>query len=214
MVRRAALDAGAPWWGIALAFLSTVGTLPLAAQSAPPMTLELQEDPALEDGRIAIVEGEAATDGVRYVLSKLSILQPVAVTLLSRETSPTLEIILHAPGWKDTVRRAALEGEPLRTLKFRTQGDVGITVRSPDARRQRFDLVAWVGSEVEPEMEEAVVSPEEYRRYAAARPDLYPAGGPPIMGGGGTSPVLIVIAVALSGILVLLGFIVFRQVRS
>jgi len=193
---------GTRWCWIVLALVSTVGTLRLAAQSADPVRLEPQDDPALEDGQVAIVEGETGTEGVRYVLSQLSILQPVAVTLLSRETNPTLEILLHSPGWKDTVRAAALDGDVKRTFKFRTQGEVGITVRSPDDRRQRFDLVAWVGSEVEPEMEEVVVTPEEYRKYAA--------GG----GGAGTSPILIVIAAALCGILVLLGFLVFRRVRS
>lgn len=185
----------------------------LAAQPAPPQALELGTDPALEDGQVAIVQGVAGAESVRYLLSKLSVLQPVSVTLLSRETNPSLEISLHSPGWKDTARVAALQGQVWRTLRFRTQGDVGISIRSPDRRPQRFDLVAWVGSEVEPTMEAAVVPPEEFEKYAAARPDLYPDEVRRAVGQG-TNPVLYVIATALTGIFLLLGFLVFRQVRS
>jgi len=184
-----------------------------AIGQAGPVTLELGDDPALADGQVAIVEAAAGPEGVRYLLPKLSIRQPVGVTLLSRESNPSLEITLHSPSWRDTARSAALDGEALRTLRFRTQGDVGITVRSRDARRQRFDLVAWVGSKVDPPLEPAVVTPEEFRKYAAASPDLYPASVRPAAIGG-TSPVLIVIAVALCGILALLGFLVVKQVRS
>lgn len=185
----------------------------LAAQAAPPRALELRTDPALEDGQVAIVQGVAGAESVRYLLSGLSILQPVSVTLLSRESSPTLEISLHSPRWEDTARVAALEGRVRQTLRFRTQGDVGISIRSPDGRPQSFDLVAWAGSEVEPAMEEAVVPPREFERYAAARPDLYPEEVRSMLEQG-TSPVLYVIAAALTGIFVLLVFLVFRQVRS
>lgn len=198
---------------IAIALLALLTAGGASAQSARPRTLELQDDPALEDGRVAIAQGVAGAESIHYLLPKLSVLQPATVTLLSREPNPDLEIRLHTPGWKDTVRVATLAGEAWRTLKFRTQGDVGISIRSPDGRPRQFDLVAWVGSEVEPPMEEAVVSPGEFEKYAAAQPGLYPSEMLTDTGSG-TSPVLIVIAVALSGIFVLLGFLVFRQVRS
>lgn len=206
---------------ILLASIAVASHIPLAAQSgrgaapsARVVKLALQDDAALEDGRIAIVEGVADARGLRYSLPGISILQPVAVTLLSPEENPSLEISLHPSRWEEAVRAVRLEGRMARTLKFRHQGAVGIKVRSLDGRPQRFDLLAWVGTEITPEVENVVVSPERYTAYAAANPKVYPAGAPPADGGRGTSPVLILIAVLLAGILGLLAILVFKRVRS
>lgn len=187
----------------------------LAAQSSEVITLEPEDDPALESGRVALVSGVVGEEEVRYVLSDLSILQPVAVTLLSPDPDPNLEISLHSSRWEDTSRTGSLNGDARTTFRFRTQGEVGISVRSPDEREQQYDLVAWVGSEVDPEqvVDDAVVSPERYEQYATANPESYPTGAPGTEDGG-ASPVLIIIAAILLGILGLLAFIAVRMVRS
>src|SRR5687767_3913196 len=51
----------------------------------PVHELTLAKHPEFANGRIAIVEGEAGPEGVRLVVSKLSILQPVGVALVAEE---------------------------------------------------------------------------------------------------------------------------------
>lgn len=120
--------------------------------------LELKAIPELKNGKIVAVEGTADPTGDRFMLKNLFILQPVAVTVLAKNKNDDIRIQLAKDRWDERVQEGSTKGVGSRTFKFRTQGDLRITVRSPQGRSP-YHLVVWAGNEVKPEMKSAFKTP-------------------------------------------------------
>src|SRR6185295_11544314 len=75
--------------------------------------LELAKDPGIETGQIAAVQGRVDSEGRRYTVGSLSILQPVVVTLLAHDEADDLTLLLFKQGWSDALRTGSTRGKGL-----------------------------------------------------------------------------------------------------
>ncbi len=112
----------------------------LAFAADPPRaadvhTLQLIADPAIRNGKVAVVEGTAGRAGQKLAVADLSVLQPVEVTLFAVDEHDDLRLdlskfILDAPA-----KTLSTKGAGFATARFRTQGDLQLTVTSPEGPR-------------------------------------------------------------------------------
>lgn len=149
----------------------------------------------LENGKIAMAEGTAGPDGVRFVAEHLSILQPVVVTVLAKDPDDDVRVALSKYRYDEADRSGTTKGEGIYTTRLRTQGDLKIVVSSQE--RKPFQLVVWAGDEVERPMTPVIVSD----------PGRVAGSG---WASGGTVTWVLAGALAAG----LLGAIVFRRKRS
>lgn len=189
----------------ALAFLvlssaSSIAVAQNPADSTPVHELTLVEHPDIRNGKIALVEGNTDAEGVRMLVSKLSILQPVGVALVSDDPNDDIKLQL----WKyaeDAVQReGSTRGTGYVSFPLRTEDDLQIKVVSPGGSKH-YRLAVWVGNEIDPPMAPAFVS----------QAGVGDSGG----GGGGFPRVLMyVLTAGIVAIAVLLGVLVLRRKSS
>jgi len=176
---------------------------PIAARAQNPdpndktavheLTLEKHGD--IANGRIAMVEGEAGPDGVRFVVSKLDILQPAAVTLAAVDGGDAdLRLSLWKYAEDDVQREGSTRGAGAVSFQFRTEDDVQIRVVSPDGPR-RYRLAVWAGDPVDMPVPSPFVSQAGFT-------------------GSGTSPLIYVIAAAVVLIAIFMGIIAMRRKQA
>lgn len=166
--------------------------LPQAADVYP---LQLIADTALRNGKVAAVEGTAGPRGQKLAVADLSVLQPVEVTLFAVDEHEDLRLdlskfILDAPA-----RTLSTKGTGYATARFRTQGDLQLTVTSPGGPRP-YRLLVWAGDEAPPPVPSL---------FAATDATGKGSDGPPMMW---------IIAGLLAVIAALLGVIVLKRGRS
>jgi hypothetical protein len=206
------LPAAARILAVALLVAATAAGRPASAQpppapQSPPQVYQLTLEPApeIKNGRLAAVQGTAGAAGVKLLVGGLSILQPAAVMLIAQRPSDDLRIELTKFTAGAPVRSGSTKGEGVSTFEFRTEGDVQITVTSPDGPKP-FRIVAWAGDEVTPDLP-SIFTPVKTATTQAPAPAA-PAGE------GGPRTVLWVIAGALALCVGLLAIIAFRRGRS
>ncbi len=176
--------------------------LPIAAAAQQPdpndktpvHELTLEKHPEFANGRIAMVEGEAGAEGVRLVISKLSILQPVGVALVALDPNDDLQLSLWKYAEDEVQRQGSTRGDGYVSFQFRTEDDLQIKIVSPDGPK-RYRLAVWAGDEVE------VPVPSPFVAQAGFT-------------GTGTSPLMYVIAVAVVAIAVFMGVIAMRRKKA
>lgn len=139
--------------GAALAVLFATNTPSSAdaqnpGDSAKVHELTLEENSDIKNGRIAMVEGETDPTGVRLLVSKLSILQPVAVTLVALDSNDDLQLSLWKYAEDAVAREGSTRGKGYVTFQLRTEDDLQIRVASPRGP-SRYRLAVWAGNEVE-----------------------------------------------------------------
>lgn len=171
----------------------------LAVNDPSAFRIEFKPHPDLENGKIAMAEGTAGPEGVRFVAEYLSILQPIVVTVLAKDATDDVRVALSKYRYDEADRSGTTKGQGIYTTKLRTQGDLKIVVSSPE--RKPFQLVVWAGNEVKRPMKPVIVS----NRAKVTGDDGWAIGG---------SAVTWVIAGSLVMIAGLLGVIVFRGKRS
>lgn len=158
----------------------------------PVHELTLEKHPDFSNGRIAMVEGEAGPEGVRLVVSKLSILQPVGVALVAADGgSADLQLSLWKYAEDEVQREGSTRGTGAVSFQFRTEDDLQIRIVSPDGPK-RYKLAVWAGDEVDLPVPSPFVSQAGFT-------------------GSGTSPVMYVIAAAAVVIAIFLGVIALRR---
>jgi hypothetical protein len=185
MLLAALLMAGAPLAGVA--------QQPDPNDKTPVHELTLETHPEF-NGRIAMVEGEADADGVRMVVSKLSILQPVGVALVAADPNDNLQLALWKYAEDEVQREGSTRGDGYVSFQFRTEDDLQIRVVSPDGPK-RYKLAVWAGDEVELPMPSPFVAQAGFTESA-------------------TSPVMYVIAGAVVAIAIFLGVIAMRRKKA
>ena len=176
-------------------------TVPLGAQNPDPndktkvheLTLEKHVD--ISNGRIAMIEGDAGPDGIRFVVSKLDILQPVAVTLATvSDPGDDLRLSLWKYAEDEVQRQGSTRGSGVVSFQFRTEDDVQIRVVSPAGPR-RYRLAVWAGDPIEIPVPSPFVSQAGFT-------------------GSGTSPLMYVIAAAVVAIAIFMGVIAMRRKKA
>jgi hypothetical protein len=203
--------AAARLFAVALLVATTAGrparAQPPPAPQDPPQVFQLKLAPApeIKNGRIAAVQGTAGAAGVKLLVGGLSILQPAAVMLIAQRPSDDLRIELTKFTADAPVRSGSTKGEGVCTFEFRTEGDVQITVTSPDGPKP-FRFVAWAGDEVTPDLP-SIFAPVTAATTQAPAPAA-------AAGEGGPRTVLWAIAGALVLCVGLLAIIAFRRGRS
>lgn len=162
--------------------------------------IEFKESPSLEHGKVALIEGVAGPEGVRFVAEYLSILQPIVVTALAKSPDDDVRVALSKYRYDEADRSGTTKGKGIYTTRLRTEGDLKIVVSAPEPTP--FQLVVWAGDPVELPMKPVLVSNPARVRGESAGLAL------------GGSVVTWVIAVSLVVIAGLLGVIVLRGKRS
>lgn len=197
---------------LAICAILTLGVTGTAAQDAEverkvravndpkAWRIEFKESPSLEKGKVALIEGVANPEGVRFVAEYLSILQPIVVTVLAKDPNDDVRVALSKYRYDEADRTGTTKGEGIYTTRLRTEGDLKIVVssRAPTP----FQLVVWAGDPVELPMEPVLVSS---RARVTGESEGLAIGG---------SAATWVIAGSLVVIAGLLGVIVLRGKRS
>jgi hypothetical protein len=161
--------------------------------------IQFKPHPDLKNGKIAMIEGTAGPQGMRFVAEYLSILQPIVVTVLSKDPNDDVRVALSKYRYDEADRTGTTKGEGMFTTQLRTQGDLKIVVSSQE--RKPFQLVVWAGDEVERPMKPVLVA----NRAKVTGEEGWGIGG---------SAVTWVIAGSLMVIAGFLGVIVLRGKRS
>lgn len=178
-------------------------SLDAAAQSrrrpaAPPFhTLTLEEGIA-PMGRIGGFSGRADGAGHRIVAENLSVVQPVTVLAIAADRADPVRVDLVKGGW-DEARRSGTTGEDRRLVfKTRTEGSLGIVVRSAGDQPASYVLAVWAGDEM----------PSEPPSMFRAAADGSRAGG------GAHVGTLVLWFAAGAVVLVLAGMYVWRRAQT
>lgn len=152
-----------------------------------------KQDPRVPNGKVMALQGTVGQGGEKFIVEGLGILQPVEVTLLSKDPDADLTLQVCKFDWKKPERSGSTKGTGVQTFKLRTEGDLKIFVASSQGERP-YQLVVWVGDEIRPAIRPAFIPKEDYKKMK---------GG---MGGGFGigSAVLWIIAVLLAAILIVL----------
>lgn len=153
--------------------------------SAKAYRLQLKQFTQIPKGKAALVQGAANPAGDRFFVQDLSIIQPVVVTLVTRDKADDVKLRLAKYQFDEADKTASTKGTGTATIKLRTQGEMKIVVSGADAKP--YQLVVWAGPEVKPEPPAVVLGKRDV------------AGG-----GSRVSPLTVVILVA-GGVLLILG---------
>ncbi|NZA26368.1 hypothetical protein H0E84_08215 [Luteimonas sp. SJ-92] len=149
---------------------------PALAQGSAPQVFRLQPEQmrGVDRGRVEVVRGEAAPEGHRFFLDGLNVLTPVSVTLMSVDDDAPVELLLTKYAWDRPLRRGRTgdDGEGLVNFRFRTEGEFQATVRAATAGTP-YQLVVWVGEEVEAQLRPVVVPASEYAPASGRRWGLW-----------------------------------------
>lgn len=164
--------------------------------------IELKKIPELDKGKIMMAEGTAGPDGVKFVGTNFSILQPLIVTVLARNPDDDVRVQLSKYRYDQADRKGSTKGSGIYTTKLRTQGDLKVVVSAPTPTP--FQLVVWAGDEIERAIKPVVVTnPARVAGKASGAGGT--AGGP---------MVLWVIAIALLAVVGLLAVMILRGKRA
>lgn len=154
--------------------------------------LNLEDAPALPFGKSKLIEGVADPAGHRFYVPDLSVLQPVTVSLLTKQESDDVQLHLSKYRWDEFDRTASSKGALRTTFNIRTEGELRIVVRGDEP--VPYQLLVFVAEPIEPPMPPLVVSQSAYDE-----------------GGAGWIVAVVVGVFAIGGIA---GFLIIRRRRN
>lgn len=168
-----------------------------AADSPPVRTykLELKKMDGVDQGKTAVVKGEAGKTPHRFLVDGVNMNTPMVVLVRAVRENDEVSLRLTKYAWNQPLREGTARGEPL-AFKFRTEGEFQIAVSADKPTPYR--LLVWAGEEVKPELRPVVIKASEFESASSSS----------------VSPVMWVIAVALVAIAILLGVLVSRRKPS
>jgi hypothetical protein len=190
-------------WRCGLGLIVLLAGAAVAAQSTEPLVLPLQTHERVASGQIAAAEGVSGEALERFSVPDLQITQPVLVVVLPAGDED-LELSLYSDDWQTPRRTTKSSGSPAY-LQLRTQGELGIGVKSASSRPAPFELFVWVSDELDTLAMPSVVAPHERNEPSASSAPQGP---------GGTSPWMIVLVVIGVAIIALLSAVLLRMRRA
>lgn len=141
------------------------------ARDAPKQVtypLQVRDMVGVDNGKMAVVQGKTGQRGHRFMIDKLWMTNPVSVTVMAAAEGDALKLDLIKFPWAKPVRSASTgSGTRYVSERFRTQGEFLIHVTSP-VEDTPYQLVVWVGNEVQPELPPVVVDWKTYERGTSA----------------------------------------------
>ncbi|MFT3699617.1 MAG: hypothetical protein QM831_41095 [Kofleriaceae bacterium] len=168
----------------------------------PALELTLAPDSHLPNGKVQVVTSDSKPEGDQFFIDNIFVLQPIAITLVADNPDDEITLIIGKDRWDETLRTQKTgPGKKSVTEKFRTQGEVRMTVKA-EGPPKPYHLVAWVGDEVQPQLAPVITSMKTYN-------------GPNKSGGGGdssTKNALIAIGI-LVGVIFIIVIAVKRRKR-
>lgn len=171
----------------------------VSAADAPPVRsykLELKKMDGVDQGKTAVVKGEAGKTPHRFLVDGVNMNTPMVVLVRPVREEDEVSLRLTKYAWNQPLREGTAKGEPL-AFKFRTEGEFQIAVSADKPTPYR--LLVWAGDEAKPELRPVVLKASEYEGPASD---------------SDVSPVMWVIAAALIVIAVLLGMLVMKRRTS
>lgn len=172
--------------------LALMFILPIFA-GAQEFKIVPKQDPRVPNGKVMALQGTVGQGGEKFIIEGLGILQPVEVTLISKDPNADLTLQLCKFDWKKPERSGSTKGTGIQTFKIRTEGDLKIFVAAAQGENP-YQLAVWVGDEVRPGIRPAFIPKDEYKKLKGGMGT----------GSGFGSPVLWIIAFLLAAILVVL----------
>jgi hypothetical protein len=106
------------------------------------------------------VDGIAGADGDKFNVPGFSIFQPASVTLVAGREGDDLKLRLGQFNWDESFMGGSTGGKGYHVDRFRTQGDLLITVTG-DKPNTPYRLIVWNGPEVTPELQPVLVPASE-----------------------------------------------------
>jgi hypothetical protein len=125
---------------------------PLAAQQGakePQFTvLTPAAQAGVEHGRMATASGRAGAAVERYSVQDLDLMQPVAVTVIAADPGAPVRLEVVKGEWEKVFRTCDTDATGQCAVRFRTQGNFGVQVRSTSGAEAAYELGVWVGDEI------------------------------------------------------------------
>lgn len=117
------------------------------AKQEPFYTLTLQEGIA-PAGKAGALSGRAGQEGHRIVTGNLSVVQPVTVLAIAADTAEPVRVDLVKGRWDEALRSGTTDASGRLVLKTRTEGNLGILVRSASGNPASYVVAVWAGDEM------------------------------------------------------------------
>lgn len=112
------------------------------------LKLKKQDLPNVEGAKFAAVRGRIKNGEARMLLPGLHVMQPVVVTLQTKNISQPLELRLVKTRWHKPLQSCTTDQSGRCSLKLRTHGDLGLVVVQQGEDRQEFILDALIGPKI------------------------------------------------------------------
>ena len=124
--------------------------------------LPLRDMAGVDNGQMAVVQGKTGPRGHRFQVDKLWMTHPVRVTLMAETSGDIVQLDLIKFPWDKPVRSVKTGADARFVMEpFRTHGEFLIHVTSP-VEDTPYQLVVWVGKEVDPDLPKVVVDWKTY----------------------------------------------------
>ena len=182
--------------------------VPSVSAEPPVHELKLKDDDRLSRGKVAAVQGRVAAEGVRLILRKLSVDQPIMATLVAKEGEGDLDFRVYKHTWDKPVLEGKTNEGGLKTFRFRSGDHAAFEITGKE--NSSYQLFVWVGPEIKPVPPSAFVPMSTYKAAATASTAAEtPATSTPAPDDDDTFLYVLIIAV-----IVLLAAIVFLMYRG
>ncbi len=147
-------------WLLAAALFAAGGAAAQQDPGFPVTALELAPLEAPYTGTLASVNGQVgAGEEDHFTVANLSNFQPAAVHVVALDPARPVTLRLGKVEWKEDVGGGSTDAEGGFVTKFRTQGDLLLSVSAPQGGDYR--LMVWAGPEAPPPMEPVLVPADE-----------------------------------------------------
>jgi len=117
--------------------------------------IEPKADDRIKVGKLSVVGGQTAEEGVRFVINHLDIMQPIEISLAAEDAGQKLTLLVYKEVPEQPLLERTTNGEATAVAQFRTQDSIQLMVKGPSGAK--YQLMTWVGPAVEMPTPDALV---------------------------------------------------------